>query len=153
MKVATTRYPKGWGHELWIHNDEQYCGKLLSFDARKRCSFHYHIEKTETFFLRSGRIDVISCDRASLKQYFQVDELGSIAPTVPPVAIALHLVAYVVRNIVPPKPFNVTTLLPCDAFEVPRDLVHQMIAREQSELFEFSTQHFEHDSYRIVKGD
>jgi hypothetical protein len=28
-----------------------------------------------------------------------------------------------------------------------------MIALEDSELFEFSTQHFEDDSYRIIKGD
>jgi len=31
--------------------------------------------------------------------------------------------------------------------------VHQMIALEDSDLFEFSTQHFEEDSYRIMKGD
>jgi len=28
-----------------------------------------------------------------------------------------------------------------------------MIALEDSELFEFSTQHFDEDSYRIIKGD
>jgi hypothetical protein len=32
-------------------------------------------------------------------------------------------------------------------------MVHQMEALEDSELFEFSTQHFESDSYRLVKGD
>jgi len=31
--------------------------------------------------------------------------------------------------------------------------VHQMIALEDSELFEFSTRHIEEDSYRIIKGD
>ena len=40
-----------------------------------------------------------------------------------------------------------------DSFHVYTGLKHQMIALEDSELFEFSTQHFEHDSYRIVKGD
>lgn len=24
-------HAKGWGYELWIHNDEEYCGKLLFF--------------------------------------------------------------------------------------------------------------------------
>ena len=38
-------------------------------------------------------------------------------------------------------------------FWVPRRLRHQMIALEDSELFEFSTQHFDSDSYRVVKGD
>ena len=42
---------------------------------------------------------------------------------------------------------------PGDNFHVYTGLRHQMIATEDSELFEFSTQHFDEDSYRIVKGD
>ena len=38
-------------------------------------------------------------------------------------------------------------------FHVYRGLRHQMIALEDTELFEFSTQHFDSDSYRVVKGD
>ena len=38
-------------------------------------------------------------------------------------------------------------------FHVYTGLRHQMIALENSELFEFSTQHFDEDSYRIIKGD
>jgi quercetin dioxygenase-like cupin family protein len=38
-------------------------------------------------------------------------------------------------------------------FHVYRGLRHQMVALEDSELFEFSTQHFDSDSYRIIKGD
>ncbi|MGH7002169.1 MAG: cupin domain-containing protein, partial [Stellaceae bacterium] len=37
--------------------------------------------------------------------------------------------------------------------DIPPGLVHQMEALEPSELFEFSTQHFEEDSHRLVKGD
>jgi quercetin dioxygenase-like cupin family protein len=44
-------------------------------------------------------------------------------------------------------------LTPGDNFHVYRGLRHQMIALEDSELFEFSTQHFDSDSYRILKGD
>ena len=40
-----------------------------------------------------------------------------------------------------------------DNFHVYRGLRHQMIALEDTELFEFSTQHFDSDSYRIEKGD
>ncbi len=40
-----------------------------------------------------------------------------------------------------------------DSFHVKTGLIHQMEAIEDSELFEFSTQHFEEDSYRILKGD
>ena len=40
-----------------------------------------------------------------------------------------------------------------DNFHVYRGLRHQMIALEDTELFEFSTQHFDEDSIRIIKGD
>jgi|TARA_R110002012_G_scaffold295009_2_gene491386 quercetin dioxygenase-like cupin family protein len=40
-----------------------------------------------------------------------------------------------------------------DNFHIYTGLRHQMIALEDSELFEFSTQHFDSDSHRIVKGD
>lgn len=42
---------------------------------------------------------------------------------------------------------------PGDNFHVHRGLRHQMIALEDTELFEFSTQHFDSDSCRIIKGD
>lgn len=37
--------------------------------------------------------------------------------------------------------------------EIPTGLRHQMIALEESEIIEISTQHFENDSYRVIKGD
>jgi quercetin dioxygenase-like cupin family protein len=40
-----------------------------------------------------------------------------------------------------------------DKFHIERGLRHQMIALEDTELFEFSTQHFETDSIRVVLGD
>ena len=44
-------------------------------------------------------------------------------------------------------------LEPGHSFHIYTGLRHQMIALEDSELFEFSTQHFDSDSYRIIKGD
>jgi len=44
-------------------------------------------------------------------------------------------------------------LQPGQNFYVYPGLKHQMIALEDSELFEFSTEHFDEDSYRIHKGD
>ena len=44
-------------------------------------------------------------------------------------------------------------LEPGDGFYVYTGLRHKMYAIEESELFEFSTQHFDEDSYRIQKGD
>ena len=48
---------KGWGYELWIHNDEEYCGKLLYFKKGKKCSLHYHEKKKETFYLQDGKLE------------------------------------------------------------------------------------------------
>jgi len=51
------------------------------------------------------------------------------------------------------KEANQRVLNPGENFHVYRGLRHQMIALQDSELFEFSTQHFDSDSYRIIKGD
>ena len=38
------RVEKKWGYELWIHNDSQYCGKLLVFNnSGDKFSMHYHM--------------------------------------------------------------------------------------------------------------
>jgi len=42
---------------------------------------------------------------------------------------------------------------PGDNFHVYRGLRHQMLALEDTELFEFSTQHYDEDSHRLKKGD
>ena len=49
--------------------------------------------------------------------------------------------------------WNRMVLRPGDTFHVKPGMRHQMEALEDSELFEFSTQHFESDSYRVIKGD
>jgi quercetin dioxygenase-like cupin family protein len=36
-----------------------------------------------------------------------------------------------------------------DSFHIPTGLIHRIIAEDTSEVFEFSTQHFDEDSYRI----
>lgn len=48
--------------------------------------------------------------------------------------------------------YTETLLTPGDVFEVPVKTPHRLIALEDSELFEFSTQHFEDDSHRIIDG-
>jgi mannose-6-phosphate isomerase-like protein (cupin superfamily) len=40
-----------------------------------------------------------------------------------------------------------------DSFHVKTGVRHQMTALEDTEMFEFSTQHFDEDSIRIEKGD
>ena len=57
---------KGWGYEKWIVNSPEYCGKILFFEKGKRCSWHYHLLKDETFYLQSGRLHLF---------YGQTDDL------------------------------------------------------------------------------
>jgi quercetin dioxygenase-like cupin family protein len=109
--------PKGWGFEKWIVNSDEYCGKLLYFVKGKRCSWHYHKLKDETFYIQSGRIKLLYSDEDDLVNALEV------------------------------------ILIPGDKFHIYRGLRHQMIALEDTELFEFSTQHFDEDSYRLIVGD
>tara|TARA_R110002020_G_scaffold364543_2_gene576825 strand:- start:15 stop:362 length:348 start_codon:yes stop_codon:yes gene_type:complete len=110
-------HKKGWGYEMWLHNDEKYCGKLLFFEKGKGCSYHYHKVKSETFYLQSGMIRLL---------YGYGDSMEDSSEEI---------------------------LMPGDTFEILPLLRHRMFAIKDSELFEFSTQHFEDDSYRIIKGD
>ena len=48
---------------------------------------------------------------------------------------------------------HTTILVKGDNFHVYRGLRHRMEALEDTELFEFSTEHLDSDSYRIEKGD
>ena len=108
---------KGWGHELWIVNKPEYCGKLLYFKKGKKCSWHKHKIKDEVFYLQSGKLLVKYADHDNLHEAHEL------------------------------------ILEPGQNFHVHTGLRHQMIALEDSELFEFSTQHFDSDSHRIQKGD
>ncbi len=109
--------PKGWGREVWIANNPLYCGKILEIRKGKRCSLHYHKLKTESFYLRAGRLMVRikeSPEAVAVEEF----ELG-----------------------------------PGECMDITPGVVHQMVALEDAELFEFSTQHFDSDSHRIAKGD
>ena len=52
------RVEKQWGYELWIHNDPQYCGKLLVFAEKgDKFSMHYHMLKNETWYIQDGQFE------------------------------------------------------------------------------------------------
>jgi mannose-6-phosphate isomerase-like protein (cupin superfamily) len=109
--------PKGWGREVWIANNTRYCGKILEIRKGKRCSLHYHKLKSESFYLRCGRLHIKLKESAETETILEFE------------------------------------LYEGECMDIPPGLVHQMEALEDSELYEFSTQHFESDSYRLVKGD
>lgn len=47
---------------------------------------------------------------------------------------------------------EIIEMLPGDSLHITPALMHQMEGIEDSELFEFSTEHFDDDSYRVEKG-
>jgi quercetin dioxygenase-like cupin family protein len=47
---------KAWGSELWIENNELYCGKILTLKKGFFCSVHYHKLKDESFFILKGKV-------------------------------------------------------------------------------------------------
>jgi mannose-6-phosphate isomerase-like protein (cupin superfamily) len=108
--------PKGWGREVWIANNDLYCGKILEIDLGKRCSLHFHKLKTESFYLRTGQLRVRVQDSAA-------------------------------------APIEEFVLNAGECMDIRPGQVHQMEALQQAELYEFSTQHFDSDSYRLIKGD
>ncbi len=46
---------KGWGHEIIFANNNEYCGKILCFNAGKKFSMHFHMQKKETWYVIKGR--------------------------------------------------------------------------------------------------
>lgn len=66
---AKSKYvKKAWGHEEWIVNTKDYCGKRLVLNSGWRCSLHRHHRKDETFFLESGLLYVEAGRRKFLLQ-------------------------------------------------------------------------------------
>lgn len=54
--IKAVEYDKVWGKEVWLANNELYCGKLLVLDKDYRCSYHYHEIKDETFYILRGHV-------------------------------------------------------------------------------------------------
>lgn len=54
------RVEKPWGYEIiWTPEDKPYTGKLIHINAGARLSLQVHDEKTESWFLFSGRAKVM----------------------------------------------------------------------------------------------
>lgn len=109
-------HAKGWGEEIWITNNSEYCGKILRFNAGASFSMHYHLLKKETFFILKGVLNLEYYNLQNASVIRRVCQKGDV----------IHL------NIGTP---------------------HKLTAIEDSEIIEFSTTHYEEDSYRVLAGD
>ena len=78
MIVEPKIVPKAWGEEVWIHNDEEYCGKLLRFfKAGSKFSLHYHVIKKESWYVGSGSFEYIWLDTEKGKEHRVVIGTGT----------------------------------------------------------------------------
>ena len=47
---------KKWGNEVIFCNNSLYCGKILNFKSGSKGSMHFHLKKTETWYIYKGKI-------------------------------------------------------------------------------------------------
>lgn len=127
---------KGWGWEYLIENCVDYCGKELVLYKDKKCSVHYHKVKKETFYVVSGKMYVDVYDRP-----FEVEgeNFGSATwKLIEEGELVMNCFFMTVGDsllIEPGTPHRFTGIA------------------DETRFIEFSTQHFEEDSYRIWPGD
>ena len=61
-KIPKIKHPKKlkkyWGNILSFVNNDNYAGKVIYMKAGKQSSLEYHCNKTETYFLLSGKLKV-----------------------------------------------------------------------------------------------
>lgn len=58
--MLPTVIPKGWGCEIIFASNNEYCGKILRFNAGGKTSMHFHAKKHETWYIMSGKF-VVRC--------------------------------------------------------------------------------------------
>ncbi len=137
--------PKGWGFERWIVNKEEYCGKELFFIKGRRCSVHFHKLKDETFYVAEGELAV---------EYIEPKDWNYIEGTKPEEYAKMWRHAVHNPTLADGKgKKKEICLVAGNAFYVPPMMIHQMYGWTDTRMFEFSTQHFDSDSYRIIKGN
>mgnify|MGYP003353035536 CR=1 FL=1 len=114
--LESENHKKGWGNEIWIVNNELYCGKILRFKQGAKFSMHFHMIKDETWYVKEGEFIYRWIDTETAEVNERIMKEGDS-----------------VRQY-PGQP-------------------HQLEAITDGVVFEVSTEHFDSDSYRVIKGD
>lgn len=120
---AETHYKK-WGYELWIVNNDEYCGKILYIYPEKKCSVHYHKLKKETFYIMDGQLSVEYSNSLDINNWQNM--IGILT----------------------------TTLLPGQSITIDRNIAHRFYTKNNlpCTFLEISTHHDEQDSYRLIES-
>ena len=74
---------KGWGKEIIFANNEKYCGKILSFEKDKKFSMHYHILKTESWYVAKGSFELKWIDPDNGNHHRENLKVGDIITNFP----------------------------------------------------------------------
>lgn len=114
---------KKWGYEVWIENNNLYCGKHLHVLPQKYCSVHYHKNKKETFYVTKGELSL----QYSVNLNKDIWDLGLVEILVLRQGESFTIDPYTAHR------FTSNTGYPCDFIEI-------------------STHHDDNDSYRIIES-
>jgi mannose-6-phosphate isomerase-like protein (cupin superfamily) len=114
---------KKWGYELWIENNDLYCGKHLHVLPNKWCSVHYHKIKHETFYVISGELKL----QFSKELDLEIWEKSLVAEIIIPKGCSFVLEPMTAHRFVSNLNY------PCDFIEI-------------------STHHDDLDSYRLIES-
>jgi len=118
-----TYVPKTWGSEVWVANSDKYCGKILNIKKDGYCSYHYHLLKDEVLMVTEGRVLFVY----SKSPVFSDQEALAYAPE-----------------------YSQIVLEEGQAWHVLPGVIHQFFGLTSAKITEFSTQHFDSDSYRVT---
>jgi len=78
MIVKPKIVQKGWGEEIWIHNDEEYCGKILRFFKKgNKFSLHYHVIKKESWYVGRGSFEYFWLDTEKGEEHSRYIPIGT----------------------------------------------------------------------------
>jgi len=79
-------HPKAWGGEMWLCNNEEFCGKRLTIHKGARFSMHFHAKKREVFWVLKGEIHlswVDPSDAAKISRRMKAGECVEIPRLLP----------------------------------------------------------------------
>lgn len=117
-------YNKLWGYEIWIENNDLYCGKHLHVVPGKKCSVHYHKIKKETFYIINGELILEYATHTDLEKWNNMTDI------------------------------QIKLLQKGESFTIDQNISHRFYSATpcSCDFIEISTHHDENDSYRIINS-
>jgi hypothetical protein len=124
---------KGWGFEKILKQDGSYCCKYMRIVKGMKTSLGFYKIKDRTIYIHSGKVRIYYTTNAKLlKEHLSSGESA----------------IYSVTNVLESQ-----VISSGDNFHIPPGMIIQIIATDESEIYEFSTKHVEDDYHRLIKGD